>query len=80
MPSGRARCRFFGPKRVNAPGVAFEDLPPIDAVLVTHNHYDHLDLETLARLHERDKPRMIMPLGQRHDRQGPHPRCADRSA
>ena len=54
---------FFGPKRVNAPGVAFANLPKIDIVLVTHNHYDHLDVETLARLHQRDRPRMIMPLG-----------------
>lgn len=54
---------FMGPKRVNAPGVAFDDLPAIDAVLLTHNHYDHLDIETLARLHRRDRPRMIMPLG-----------------
>ena len=54
---------FIGPKRVNEPGVAFDDLPKIDAVLITHNHYDHLDIETLARLHERDQPRMIMPLG-----------------
>lgn len=54
---------FIGPRRVNEPGVAFDDLPKIDAVLITHNHYDHLDLETLARLHERDRPRMIMPLG-----------------
>jgi L-ascorbate metabolism protein UlaG (beta-lactamase superfamily) len=54
---------FFGPKRVNAPGVAFEDLPPIDYVLVTHNHYDHLDLVTLKRLQERHKPRFITPLG-----------------
>lgn len=54
---------FFGPKRVNAPGVAFGDLPTIDVVLVTHNHYDHLDVETLALLHARDNPRMIMPLG-----------------
>lgn len=54
---------FFGPKRVNAPGIAFADLPKIDVVLVTHNHYDHLDVETLARIHERDRPRMIMPLG-----------------
>jgi len=54
---------FFGPRRVNDPGVAFDDLPRIDAVLITHNHYDHLDIETLARLHERDQPRMIMPLG-----------------
>ncbi|MFJ5369685.1 MBL fold metallo-hydrolase [Bosea sp. CER48] len=54
---------FIGPRRVNQPGVAFGDLPRIDAVLITHNHYDHLDIETLARLHDRDQPRMIMPLG-----------------
>lgn len=54
---------FIGPRRVNEPGVAFDDLPRIDAVLITHNHYDHLDIETLARLHERHRPRMIMPLG-----------------
>jgi len=54
---------FVGPRRVNAPGVAFDDLPRIDVVMVTHNHYDHLDLDTLARIHARDRPRMIMPLG-----------------
>jgi L-ascorbate metabolism protein UlaG (beta-lactamase superfamily) len=54
---------FVGPKRVNAPGVAFDDLPKIDAVLLTHNHYDHLDMATLERLHERDRPRLVMPLG-----------------
>ena len=42
--------RNAGPKRVNDPGIAFADLPPIDAVLVTHAHYDHLDLATLSRL------------------------------
>lgn len=54
---------FFGPKRVNAPGVAFDDLPPIDTVLITHNHYDHLDGETLKRLWARNRPRIIAPLG-----------------
>jgi len=54
---------FAGPKRVNPPGISFEDLPPIDAVLVTHNHYDHLDLETIARLWARDRPRIVAPLG-----------------
>jgi len=43
---------FAGPRRVAAPGVRFEDLPPIDLVLVSHNHYDHLDLPTLKRLHQ----------------------------
>ncbi|MFD1704763.1 MBL fold metallo-hydrolase [Methylopila henanensis] len=54
---------FAGPKRVNPPGVAFDDLPKIDAVLITHNHYDHLDVETLSRLAARDAPRVIVPLG-----------------
>lgn len=55
--------RFAGPLRVNAPGVLFDDLPKIDIVLVTHNHYDHLDVRTLSRLHARDQPRVIAPLG-----------------
>jgi L-ascorbate metabolism protein UlaG (beta-lactamase superfamily) len=54
---------FAGPKRVNEPGVSFEDLPPIDAVLLTHNHYDHLDLSTLWRIEKRWQPQFIMPLG-----------------
>ena len=54
---------FAGPKRVRAPGIAFDDLPKIDAVLITHGHYDHLDVETLAKLSARDNPRFIAPLG-----------------
>lgn len=54
---------FAGPKRVTVPGVAFADVPPIDAVLLSHNHYDHLDIATLRRLHARDRPIMVMPLG-----------------
>jgi L-ascorbate metabolism protein UlaG (beta-lactamase superfamily) len=54
---------FAGPKRVNAPGIAFDDLPPIDAVLVTHNHYDHLCLDTIGRIVARDAPRIVAPLG-----------------
>ncbi|HJU32267.1 MAG TPA: MBL fold metallo-hydrolase, partial [Hyphomicrobiaceae bacterium] len=48
---------------VNAPGVAFEHLPPIDAILLTHNHYDHMDTETVGRLWQRFRPRIITPLG-----------------
>ena len=54
---------FVGPKRVRAPGVRFEDLPRIDLVLVSHNHYDHLDLATLRRLWERDRPAIVTSLG-----------------
>ena len=54
---------WAGPRRVNAPGIAFDRLPPIDVVLVTHNHYDHLDVPTLRRLVARDRPRIVTPLG-----------------
>jgi L-ascorbate metabolism protein UlaG (beta-lactamase superfamily) len=53
---------FAGPKRFNAPGIDFEKLPPIDYVLVSHGHYDHLDLATLGRLHQTFSPRFICPL------------------
>jgi L-ascorbate metabolism protein UlaG (beta-lactamase superfamily) len=54
---------FAGPRRVAAPGIAFESLPPIDAVLLSHNHYDHMDLATLRRLHSEHSPLMVAPLG-----------------
>jgi L-ascorbate metabolism protein UlaG (beta-lactamase superfamily) len=54
---------FVGPKRVNPPGIAFADLPPVDLVLVSHNHYDHLDLATLKRLHAMHDPLVVTPLG-----------------
>jgi L-ascorbate metabolism protein UlaG (beta-lactamase superfamily) len=54
---------FAGPRRVTAPGIAFEALPAIDAVLLSHNHYDHLDMATLRRLHARHRPLVVTPLG-----------------
>jgi L-ascorbate metabolism protein UlaG (beta-lactamase superfamily) len=54
---------FVGPKRVRAPGIALEDLPKIDLILISHNHYDHMDLPTLKRLWERDRPTIVTSLG-----------------
>lgn len=55
--------QWAGPKRVHAPGIALKDLPPIDIVLVSHNHYDHMDLPALRKLHDRHQPRIVTPLG-----------------
>lgn len=55
--------KWIGPKRVHPPGVKFEDLPPIDYILVSHNHYDHLDLPTLKKLVHRDNPKILTGLG-----------------
>lgn len=54
---------FAGPRRVNDPGIAFDDLPKIDAVLLTHSHYDHMDVTTLGRLVAAHDPLIITPLG-----------------
>ena len=55
--------RFVGPRHHNPPAVAFEDLPPIHAILVTHNHYDHLDTVAIERLWRDHRPRIITPFG-----------------
>jgi L-ascorbate metabolism protein UlaG (beta-lactamase superfamily) len=54
---------WAGPKRRRAPGVAWENLPPIDIVLLSHNHYDHLDLPTLRRLASRGDSTFVVPVG-----------------
>jgi L-ascorbate metabolism protein UlaG (beta-lactamase superfamily) len=54
---------FFGPKRVKLPGIKFEDLPKIDVVLISHNHYDSFDVKTLDRLIQRDNPKILFGLG-----------------
>jgi L-ascorbate metabolism protein UlaG (beta-lactamase superfamily) len=54
---------WAGPKRHNDPGIAFDALPDIDIVLVSHGHYDHLDVATLSKLSAKFSPRVITPLG-----------------
>ncbi len=56
---------FAGPRRIRPPGIAWDRLPRIDAVVVSHSHYDHLDLPTLEALHRRFRPRFITGLGNR---------------
>jgi len=53
----------IGPRRVAAPGIRFEDLPRIDLVVVSHDHYDDMDFATLKRLWDRDKPLILTSLG-----------------
>lgn len=54
---------FIGPRRVTAPSVDLARLPPIDVVLLSHNHYDHLDIHTLRQLHRDHRPLLVTPLG-----------------
>ena len=65
-PIWSQRCgpvSWFGPRRVRPPGIRFEDLPPIDVILLSHNHYDHCDLPTLKRLARDHRFKLITPLG-----------------
>lgn len=54
---------WLGPRRMKPPGIALDDLPKIDLILLTHNHYDHLDIVTLRQLVARFQPSIIVPLG-----------------
>lgn len=54
---------WYGPKRHRPPGIRLEDLPPIDLVLISHNHFDHMDLPTLRRLQRMFHPRIVVGLG-----------------
>lgn len=54
---------LIGPRRVRPPGLPFEAVPKIDIVLLSHNHYDHLDAASVKQLWQRDQPLFIAPLG-----------------
>ncbi len=65
-PIWRKRCspiNGLGPARVAPPALAFESLPPIDAVVLSHDHFDHCDVHTIRRLWQRDQPLFFVPLG-----------------
>jgi L-ascorbate metabolism protein UlaG (beta-lactamase superfamily) len=55
--------QWAGPERMREPGLRFKDLPPIDLVLITHNHYDHLDIPTIRRIESTHAPGYLVPLG-----------------
>ena len=63
--------QFFGPKRAQPPGLSLEQLPPVDVVLISHNHYDHLDKQSVLALSKRAQtkdgqavtPLFLVPLG-----------------
>jgi L-ascorbate metabolism protein UlaG (beta-lactamase superfamily) len=55
--------QWAGPKRVRPPGVTLDQLPRIHAVLVSHNHYDHMDLPSIRSLFDRHRPHILSPLG-----------------
>jgi L-ascorbate metabolism protein UlaG (beta-lactamase superfamily) len=57
--------QWAGPKRVYAPPIPFEFLPPIHLVLISHNHYDHLDADTVRELYRVHKPRFLVALGDK---------------
>lgn len=54
---------LIGPERKRPPGIMFKNIPDIDLILLSHNHYDHLDLPTLKKLNEKYRPEIISPLG-----------------
>lgn len=54
---------FAGPKRFSRPGIDLDKLPPIHIVLLSHNHYDHMDIPTLRTIQQQHAPRVYVPLG-----------------
>ena len=71
----------LGPERKRPAGIAWDALPHIDLCLISHDHYDHFDVPTLQRLHKRDNPLFIVPLGLRSllaYHLGTDPRCEEK--
>lgn len=67
-PIWSERCSpvsFIGPKRYTPPGIKIENLPRIDIVILSHNHYDHTDLPTLKQLEEKFHPLVFTGIGNK---------------
>ncbi|MCX8128859.1 MAG: MBL fold metallo-hydrolase [Clostridia bacterium] len=60
---GAGPISFLSTKRVRAPGIKLDDLPRIDVILISHDHYDHLDQKTLSGLSKTHKPKILAGLG-----------------
>lgn len=54
---------FIGPKRIHNPGIDMANLPKIDVIIISHDHYDHLDLDSINTIIKRDNPKVYMGLG-----------------
>ena len=57
--------QWLGPKRVREPGISIDELPRIDVILISHNHYDHLDVDTLRSLQQKFSPVVLVAAGDR---------------
>ena len=55
--------QWAGPRRMRPPGIKIEDLPKIDVLLLSHNHWDHLDISTVKKMYTTHHPKIITPLG-----------------
>jgi len=65
-PVWSERCspsRLVGPRRLHPPPVPVERLPPVDAILISHDHYDHLDMATVKTLRRTQSAPFLVPLG-----------------
>lgn len=65
-PIWSERCspfQFAGPRRMRPPGISFDNLPQIDLVILSHNHYDHLDKNTIKKIQKAYNPSYFVPLG-----------------
>lgn len=56
---------WVGPKRHRKPGAALAELPKIDIVIISHNHFDHMDINSLVLIDKKDHPTFIVPLGNK---------------